>query len=117
MKLQLLLPIAGMLAISCAPVQAQSNQNMKSHEKTAKVTVTGCLMKGTQPNEYTIAENGATYELFSTGKVDMAPHVGHKVQVKGTAEKAEAASPNTANRTSEERVDVTSVKHISKTCQ
>ncbi len=110
MKLRVLIPIAATLAMACVPLQA------KTKEHGSKVTVKGCLTKGTQPNEYAIVENGVTYDLIPTGKVDMAPHVGHRVEVTGKTADMGQATPNTANRTTTERVDVKTLKHLSKTC-
>ena len=48
-------------------------------------TVTGCLQKGDEPNEYSITDaNGRTYGLYSSS-VQLADHVGHKVTVTGQA--------------------------------
>src|SRR6267154_419017 len=56
----------------------------------AKATVTGCLQKGDEANEFSITgEDGKTYGLRSSS-VDLAKHLGHKVTVTGTL-KAESA--------------------------
>ncbi len=116
MKLLTLVAIAGMFAMSCVPVQAQAKEHANK-EHGNKMKVTGCLTKGTQPDEFRITENGMTYDLYPTGKVDLSAHVGHKVEVTGTAPNADQATSTSANRTTGERIDVKSVKHISKTCQ
>ena len=49
----------------------------------AKTTVTGCLQKGDEAKEFSIAgEDGKTYGLRSSS-VDLSKHVGHKVTVTG----------------------------------
>jgi len=50
----------------------------------AKTTVTGCLQKGDEANEFSITgEDGKTYGLRSSS-VDLSKHLGHKVTVTGT---------------------------------
>ncbi len=101
---------AGLAAGLWLPLQAQSQRH------TNNVTVTGCLIKGAQPNEYTITANGTTYDLFPAANVDMAAHVGHKVQVSGKYTGAPPSADHTASRTAGERVEVTKLRHISPTC-
>ena len=49
-----------------------------------KTTVTGCLQKGDEANEFSITgEDGKTYGLRSSS-VDLSKHLGHKVTVTGT---------------------------------
>lgn len=64
--------------------------------KPKPVTLTGCLQKADEENEFVITDkSGKKYELISK-TVDLAEHVGHTVTVKGTevaaaeAEKYEA---------------------------
>src|SRR5256885_832189 len=62
-------------------------------EKTAgkKMSVTGCLQKGDQTNEYSItASDGKTYGLRSTS-VNLSNHLNHKVTVTGKTMKQENA--------------------------
>jgi hypothetical protein len=85
----------------------------------AKTTsVTGCLEKGTVPNEYQITAEGKTYKLTTTSNVNLAEHVGHKVTVTGhyMAESSGAKSSSSTTTESNE-LNVTYLKHISNTCQ
>jgi hypothetical protein len=124
------IPIAGMLGLLCLPCANAQSQNpsnaqtpstntqAQSRSKTDKTTtVTGCLMKGDQTDEYKISDNGTTYDLHSTANVKMADHVGHKVTVTGKLDTSQAGGANTANRTTAERLDVTKLTHVSATCQ
>jgi hypothetical protein len=53
-----------------------------------EVTVTGCLAKGDQPNEYMLkGDDGKTYNVMSSS-VKLEPHVGHKVTVMGKPAKS-----------------------------
>jgi hypothetical protein len=54
-----------------------------SQAKSETKTITGCLQKGDEPNEYSITDaNGKTYEMRSSS-VTLADHLGHKVTVTG----------------------------------
>lgn len=116
------LAIAGFLLMgtgSGASAQTKSTMH-KMHHKTTSVT--GCLQKGDEANEYSIkSSNGKMYGLTST-KVQLSEHVGHKVKVRGyiTPESAEGNEAN-ENAAGEKGGDidmtVTSLKMISKTCQ
>jgi hypothetical protein len=51
--------------------------------KSETKTVTGCLQKGDEPNEYSITDtSGKIYEMRSS-EVKLADHLGHKVTVTG----------------------------------
>src|SRR5438270_334800 len=67
-------------------------------------TVTGCLKKGDQPNEYSITDNGKTYGLLNS-KVDLSKHLGHQVSVTGKLkaehEEKEATEANEKNEQKE----------------
>src|SRR5882762_2010343 len=57
-----------------------------SDKKSAgtETTVTGCLQKGDEANEFSVTgEDGKTYGLRSKS-VDLSKHLGHKVTVTGT---------------------------------
>ena len=61
----------------------------------AAMTVTGCLHKGTEANTYMLTNvaGGRSYELIGTpSDVNLAPHVGHKIDVTGTAVAANRAA-------------------------
>ena len=93
----------------------------------AKTTVTGCLQKGDEANEFSITgEDGKTYGLRSSS-VDLAKHLGHKVTVTGTlkaesAEKekneskaAEAAEKKASPETGD--IHVTNLTMVSDSCK
>jgi hypothetical protein len=51
--------------------------------KSETKTVTGCLQKGDEPNEYSISDSsGKIYEMRSS-EVKLSDHLGHKVTVTG----------------------------------
>lgn len=88
------------------------------------MTVTGCLQKGDEANEYSITDNGKTYGLRST-KVDLSKHVGHKVSVTGTmraeseeGERSETSEKNEGKESKEAGdIRVSNLKMISESCQ
>ena len=69
---------------------ATQGQKQTSHTKT----VTGCLQKGDEPDEFSITgKDGKTWGLrSSTVKLDQ--HVGHEVTVSGSAHRESEAEEN-----------------------
>ena len=77
-------------------------------------TVEGCL--NGSDGKYTLTDKqGQTYDL--TGDTSkLAEHVGHEVKITGTQSAANAA-PSSAGSQPSMTLEVSSVKHISKTCK
>ena len=74
--------IAMTLAISCMFGVAALAQAPKEH------SMTGCLEKGVEPNTYIVNDvegNGPKTIGIVSSAANLAPHVGHKIQVTGTA--------------------------------
>jgi hypothetical protein len=99
----------------------QGNQTMRSGAGT-EMSVQGCL-RGSG-GSYTLTDaNGNTFQVTGdTAK--LSEHVGHEVKVSGTASSASpspsGASGGTmgqAGSTPQQAIEVSSVKHISKTCK
>jgi ABC-type phosphate transport system substrate-binding protein len=103
-----------------SPTAASSGQT-SSATASGATTVQGCL-SGSSGNYTLSAKDGTSYQLTGdTAK--LSDHVGHEVKITGTSS---AASPNgggTATGTtgqasaSSQTLEVSSVKHIAKTCQ
>jgi Protein of unknown function (DUF5818) len=95
-------------------------QNYPSKGDTGKTAgqsaVTGCLSSA--GGTYTLtAKNGKTYQL-SGDTSKLSEHVGHEIKVTGTASSATASSSDAMGKSSgEQTLEVSSVKHISKTCE
>lgn len=92
-----------------------------SQAKGETKTVTGCLQKGDEANEYSITDaNGQTYGLYSSD-VKLGDHVGHKVTVSGKlkAEKEEAEEREKKESSKKEAGDlqVTKLTMVSTSCQ
>ena len=89
-----------------------------------KTTVTGCLQKGDEPDEFSITgEDGKTYGLRSS-VVDLSKHLGHKVTITGNL-KAESYEKEKGEREEHEKKDaaeagdirVTNLKMVSDSCK
>ena len=91
-----------------------------------KTTVTGCLQKSDEPDEFSITgEDGKTYGLRSS-TVDLSKHLGHKVTVTGSL-KAESYEKEKGEREREEHekkeaaeagdIRVTNLKMVSDSCK
>jgi hypothetical protein len=105
--------------------QTQTNSTPTSQEKSANTSgqmmVQGCL-SGSDGNYTLTDKNGTSYQLTGdTAK--LSEHVGHEVKVSGTATTAATSSGGSSsamgqsNGSSQRAIEVSSVKHIAKTCQ
>jgi|SRR5689334_16975735 len=115
--LSLVFVFAGLIAYA-----AQQSSQSKMGSMGGTKSVTGCLQKGDEPNEFSITgANGKMYGLMSS-KVDLSKHVGHKVRVTGTVkpekgENAAAAAGQGGNEKEAADIQVTHLKMISTSCQ
>lgn len=96
-----------------------SSGQTSSATASGATTVQGCL-SGSSGNFTLTDKNGNAYQLTGdTAK--LSEHVGHEVKVTGTSSSASTAS-GTASATAgaagnSQTLEVSSIKHISKTCQ
>lgn len=105
--------LAVLVAFALLGLMAAAQEKYEKGGKGGKtMTVTGCLQKGDEADEFSIAENGKTYGLRSR-TVKLADHLGHKVSVTGRfkPEKNEAEKGKEAGD-----ITVTSLKMISTSC-
>ena len=113
---QLLVLSLLLLRVSWAAAQNSPATSPKSSASAnaAAQTVQGCLSGS--DGKYTLTDkNGQTYDL--TGDTSkLAEHVGHEVKITG-ATSAGAGSPSSTGSQSSMTLEVSSVKHISKTCK
>ena len=101
---------------STASPSADSGQ-MSHTSAGGQTTVQGCLSGSN--GSYTLSDkNGTTYQLTGdTAK--LSEHVGHEVKITGTASSgtdAGNASATSGSAGSQQTLQVSSVKHVSKTC-
>jgi len=129
--LALLVSLAALAQDTTKPSDDQAKQDntkaapQESQEKSASKTktVTGCLQKGDQPDEFSITgEDGKSWDLRSS-TVKLAEHVGHQVTVTGSPtreakaeEKKEGQVENAARREELGELRVTSLKMVSQSC-
>ena len=109
-SLVMALLVAGAIAMALG-VRAQ-DAAPKEH------SMTGCLAKGTAPDTYTLTdlEKGPKSVGVVSSTANLAPHVGHKVELTGTAVpvKDAEAMPNVPK--APHYMKITAVKMISPTC-
>jgi hypothetical protein len=79
--------------------------------------MTGCLKKGTEADTYmlTDVEKVNTIGVVSSS-ANLAPHVGHKVAVTGTAVPATEAEADKNVPKAAHYMKLTAVKHVAPTC-
>jgi ABC-type phosphate transport system substrate-binding protein len=105
------------------PTSPNSSQTSPTSSQTGATTasgataVEGCL-SGASGNYTLTDKNGVAYQLTGdTAK--LSEHVGHEVKITGTSSSAsgsDGTAAGTANANSP-TLEVSSVKHISKTCK
>jgi hypothetical protein len=116
------------VALATIPLAAGA-QGTKGTAKKAgggSHSMTGCLQKGTEANTYELTNvegtGPKTVEIVGTAKgVDLAPHVGHKVTITGTAVSAKAAAKKEGTKEMKEEqgehhMRISAVKMVSATC-
>ncbi len=102
--------------------KAAPQENQEKSASQAK-TVTGCLQKGGQPDQFSITgEDGKSWDLRSS-TVKLDEHVGHKVTVTGSPtreakaeEKKEGQVENAARKEALGELRVTDLKMVSPNC-
>ncbi len=108
-----------LLGTSWAVAQSYPNQG-SAGSAAGQHTIKGCLSNS--GGTYTLTEkNGKAFQLTGdTAKLN--GHIGHEMQITGTLSSASASSSGAMGKTAmgktaEHTFDVTSFKHISKTCE
>jgi hypothetical protein len=102
-------PIA-ILALSAAIVSSASAQAPKEH------SMTGCLQKGAEPGTYLVTDvegNGPKTIGVVSSTANLAPHVGHKIEVTGTAVPAKEAEAEKNVPKAQHYMKLTAIKMIS----
>jgi hypothetical protein len=100
-----------------------NNSGQNATGSAGQKTVTGCLSGSN--GSYTLTDkHGMTYQLTGdTAK--LSEHVGHEVKITGNSNSAASAASGGAaaagatpgGAAAEKTLEVSSVKHVSKTCQ
>jgi len=128
MKLKIVMAVLALFMFAGVTGLAAAQDTKKpTHKKTR--TLTGCLQKGDDANEYNLTTGkGGTWEIKSDS-VDLAPHVGHTVTVTGVVSNAkmhgmkedakEEAKEHGMDKKAKEHghLTVTDVKMVSDSCK
>ena len=103
--------------LSCALIFA-SSANTQESAAPKEHSMTGCLEKGTTPDTYMLTnlEKGPKSVGIVSSTAKLAPHVGHKVEITGTAVPAKEAEADANVPKAPHYMKVTAVKMISATC-
>ena len=117
--------------VTCGVLLAGILATAADHQKKGKksngaMTVSGCLQKGTEANTYmlTNVSSGGSYELIGApASMNLAPHVGHRIEVTGSVAKASKAAKMEGAKGAEKKeekgerhLQVRSFKMMSPTC-
>jgi hypothetical protein len=82
-------------------------------------SMTGCLQKGAEPDTYLITDvegKGPKTIGVVSSTANLAPHVGHKIEVTGTAVPAKEAEADKNVPKAEHYMKLTAIKMVSTTC-
>lgn len=102
--------VSGAFALMAA---AQAQQAPKEH------TMTGCLKAGSEAGTYMVTDvegNGPKTIGIVSSDANLAPHVGHKIAVTGTAVPAKEAEADPKVPKAAHYMKLTSIKMVSTTC-
>ena len=94
-------------------------QGARTQDAPKVHSMSGCLRAGTAPGSYMITdlEKGPKSVGIVSSDANLAPHVGHKIEITGTAVPAdEAMKMNKDVPMSPHYMKVTAIKMISPTC-
>src|SRR5215471_10567842 len=105
------LVVACALALSVVTI-AQESAAPKEH------SMTGCLKAGDAPDSYMLSdlEKGPKSVGIVSSSANLKPHVGHKIEITGTAVPAADAEAMKGVPKSPHYMKVTAIKMVSPTC-
>lgn len=105
-------------------------QDTDAQSKGEVRTITGCLSKGDNANEFLLTgTDGSTWEVHGNSSVNLAKHVGHTIEAKGVVshnkmhnmkEDANDAAKDSGmknNNSEHGHLKVTDVHMVGETCQ
>ena len=106
----------------CVPAFTANAQ--ENDKKSGNTTVTGCLQKGDEADEFSLTgDDGKIYGLRSSS-VKLADHVGHKVTVSGKfkaegyeKDEDEAKESKEGGKKEAGDIQVSNLKMVSSSCQ
>jgi len=109
--------LVGALVITCGLAIALGSQAQQKAPK--EHSMTGCLKKGTEANTYMLTDlegNGPKTLGVVSSTANLAPHVGHKIEVTGTAVPKKDAEADSKVPKADHYMNLTAVKMVAPTC-
>jgi hypothetical protein len=109
--------ISAVLFISCAFAVAMGAQPPQTAPK--EHSMTGCLKKGAEADTYMVTDvegNGPKSIGIVSSTANLAPHVGHKIEVTGTAVPPAEAEKDPKVPKAPHYMKLTAIKMLSPTC-
>ena len=94
-------------------------QGVQAQEAPKVHSMTGCLKAGPTPGSYVLTDlaTGSKTVGIVSSAANLAPHVGHKVELTGTAvPEEEALKENKDVPKAPHYLKVTAMKHIASSC-
>jgi hypothetical protein len=108
--------VLSVLLLASLWAAAQNPEQGSRSSAAGQTTVEGCL-SGSSGSYMLTDQNGTMYQL-SGDTAKLSEHVGHEVKVSGTSSSGGGSEPsNGASGAAQQTLQVSSVKHISKTCK
>ena len=109
------------LVVFCAFTVALSAQAQQA--APSEHSMTGCLAKGTEPGTFTVSDvvknaegRGPASIGIVSSTANLAPHVGHKITVTGTAVPVAEAEKDTKVPKAPHYMKLTGIQMVSPTC-
>ena len=105
--------LVAVLAVTCLfAIGIQAQDAPKTH------SMTGCLRAGDAPGSYQLTdlEKGPKSVGIVSSDANLAPHVGHKMEITGTAVAPADAEADKNVPKADHYMKVTAMKHIAATC-
>lgn len=110
-------PVVGMFVVAVGLAFALAAQAQQAAPK--EHTMTGCLAKGTEAGTYLVSNlegTGPKSLGIVSSTANLAPHVGHKIAVTGTAVPVTEAEADKKVPKAPHYMKITAVKMVSATC-
>jgi hypothetical protein len=108
--------ILAVLVVACA---LTISMGTRAQDAPKTHTMTGCLRAGTAPGTYFLSdlEKGPKTVGIVSSDANLAPHVGHKIDITGTpVPEADAMAANKDVPKAPHYMKLTAIKMISPTC-
>jgi len=115
---QLLLLSVLLLGVTWAVAQdaPATGQTGSQQAAASQTSVVGCL--SSSAGKYMLTDKHGNTIQLTGDTAKLADHVGHEVKITGVASSDSAAPSSTgASASAPQSIEVTSMKHISKTCK